>query len=146
VAALARKVLLLMTALNGLALAAAPTIAVLNPQARASIPGAPTAAVYLTVHNIGGAADRLLGASSPLAARVELHRSQMKDGVASMRALPGIDMPVGGAIELKPGGYHLMLVGLVHPLEAGESLPLTLKFLHAGNVQVSVPVVAVPRQ
>jgi copper(I)-binding protein len=123
--------------------AGTPVIVVLQSRATPSIPGAPTTAVYLSLHNEGARADRLLGASSPFAARIEIHRTNMSAGVSSMRPVDGVDLPVGGQIEFGSGGLHLMLVGLVRPLLPGMALPLTLKFQSAGEVKVVVPVLAV---
>jgi periplasmic copper chaperone A len=121
---------------------AASGIMVMHAKAMASIPGAPTGVVYLTLHNAGGTNDRLLGASTPLAQRVEIHTGGMSHGVATMRPLERIDIAVGGMVEFKNGGNHLMLIGLLRPLLAGTTLPLTLKFQKSGEQTVHIPVVA----
>jgi periplasmic copper chaperone A len=133
---------ILSVLIGTLALAATPTISVVKPTAIASIPGAPTAVIYLQVRNDASSADRLLGASTPLARKVELHTGSMSGGMATMRPVDGFDVAAGGVIEFASGGNHLMLIGLLHPLQAGMKLPLTLKFQKAGDVKINVPVVA----
>lgn len=99
-------------------------------------------AAFLTVTNIGTEADRLVGASTPVAARAELHSHMMEDGVMKMRPVDGIDVPAHGVAELKPGAFHVMLIGLKEPLPEGKTIPLTLRFAHAGEVTVNVMVMA----
>lgn len=95
---------------------------------------------YLTIRNDGAAADRLLAASTAAARRVELH-TMLRDGdVMRMRAVPSIELPPGQTVTLRPGGLHVMLLGLAAPLEAGGSLPLTLRFERAGEVEVRLAI------
>jgi copper(I)-binding protein len=134
------KLILLGTSLLGaLALAQGPGIAVEQAWSRATAQGASTGAVYLTLKN-GGPADRLVAASAPVAERVELHSMAMEGGVMRMRALSVIEVPAQGTVELKPGGLHLMLVGLKQPLREGERYELTLKFEKTGIVRVPVTI------
>lgn len=85
--------------------------------------------------------DRLVGASSPAADRVEIHSMTVdQKGVMQMRKVDGLDLPAGKAVTLEPSSYHLMLIGLKQPLKAGESLPLTLEFSHEKPVDVTVEV------
>lgn len=111
-----------------------------HPNARPSNPGQQVGAGYLKLANQGAAADRLLSASSPAAAAVEMHSMAMEGDVMKMRQVDAIELPAGATVELKPGGYHLMLTGLKGPLKAGDKLPLTLKFAKAGEVVVTVNV------
>jgi len=113
-------------------------IAIERPWARATPPGAQTAAAYLTIVNHGAEPDVLVAASSPEAARVEFHLTTMTDGVMRMRpATSGVTVPAGGTIELKPdGGYHVMLGGLKAPLRSGTMLPVALRFAKAGSIEV----------
>lgn len=69
---------------------------------------------------------RLVAASSPLATSVEIHEMAMDGNVMRMREVPALDLPAGQVVELKPGGYHLMLLGLKQPLKAGATVPATL--------------------
>jgi len=119
------------------ALHASP-IMVMQPWARATPPGAQTAAAYLTIMNHGTEPDVLVGGSSPQAERVEFHLTTMDNGVMKMRpATRGITVPAGGTVELKPdGGYHVMLGGLKAPLRSGTMLPVTLRFAKAGSIEV----------
>ena len=113
---------------------------IVHPYARATPPGADVGGAFVTIDNKGSAADRLLGASSPVASRVELHTMAMDNGVMRMHEVPAIDLPPGGEVQLKPGGLHMMLVGLKAPLAAGSSVPLRLTFEHAGSIDVDVAV------
>ena len=111
-----------------------------HPWTRATPPGAKVAAGYLTMRNSGKLPERILGASSPAAERVELH-IQVRDGdVLKMREVSHFEIPPGGRLTLRPGGSHLMLVGLKKPFAKGEHIPLTVRFERAGEVQVEVEV------
>ncbi|PZP55043.1 MAG: hypothetical protein DI596_11980, partial [Azospira oryzae] len=72
--------------------------------------------------------------------RTEFHRMSLEDGVMKMRHLPAIEVPAHGTVELKPGGTHLMLMGLKQPLKEGERFPLTLRFERSGTVALQVAV------
>lgn len=100
-------------------------------------PGAPTAAGYLTISNLGHAPDRLLGASTPAAAEVQLHSMTVRGGVMRMRLVAtGLAIAPGQKVSGQPGGdHHLMLIGLKHALKVGEHVPVTLSFEHAGAVR-----------
>ena len=116
-------------------------INVASAYARATAAGQPAGGGFLTLVNAGGD-DRLVSASSDAAASVELHMMSMKGDVMQMRQVDAIDIKAGQTVELKPGGYHLMLMGLKAPLKAGSSFPLTLKFEKAGEVTVRLKVEA----
>ncbi len=109
-----------------------------NARARILLPSRPGAA-WLTVRNTGGE-DRLVGAESPAAERVEIHTHVHEGGVMMMRRVEAIDVPAGGEAALEPGGDHLMLFGLEAGLKTGGSFPLTLLFEKAGAVTVEVRV------
>ena len=114
---------------------------------RATPPKAPTAAGYLTITNKGAEADRLIAATTPDAAKGELHIMQVKDGVMTMRpAEGGIAIPAGGSVTLAPGGYHLMFITLKDSLKEGGKLPVTLTFEKAGKVDTFLHVLAVGAQ
>ncbi len=116
-------------------------IAIGHPYARATVPGQPAGGGYLKLDN-RGAADRLLSASAGVAGSVELHTMSMEGDVMRMRQLDAIDLPAGKTVELKPGGLHIMFMGLKAPLKAGDSFPMKLKFEKAGEVTVQVKVEA----
>ena len=84
----------------------------------------------------------LVSASSPVAGVVEVHEMVTQDGVMKMRAMPGLPLAPGKVTELKPGGYHIMLIGLKAPLVEGKLVPLTLTFAKAGAVKVELKVEA----
>ena len=108
--------------------------------ARATPPGAEVGAAYLRIANQGASDDRLLGVASSAATSVTLHESAEENGVATMRPVVTYRIPVGGALEMEPGGPHLMLVGLAAPLKEGEALSLTLRFEKAGELTLELPV------
>lgn len=114
--------------------------------ARATVPGQSDGAAYLTIMNHGDQGDRLLAVSTPAAEAVELHSTTNVNGVAHMQRETSLEIPVHGTIRFQPGGYHLMLVGLKAPLKVGDTLKLTLKFEHAGVVELKVPVKAVGQE
>lgn len=113
-----------------------------HPYATPSIPGSANGAAYLsTLENGGPAADRLVRASSPAAARVEIHTMAMDNGVMRMREVEGVPIGPKETVTMRPGqGYHLMLMQLKAPLKAGDTFPLTLEFEKGGKVEVRVDV------
>ncbi|PHQ71996.1 MAG: hypothetical protein COB93_01740 [Sneathiella sp.] len=108
--------------------------------ARARPDGAIVGGAFLTIRNDGKKAERLIDVRSPAARRVEIHESFMKDGVMSMAPTDAITIAPGEKIVLKPGGYHVMLMGLKENLSEGRRFPLTLVFDRAGEIEVSVHV------
>lgn len=108
-----------------------------HPWARATPRGASVGAGYLTVTNTGKTADRLVGGETDAAKRFELHKMTMDNGVMKMRPLRnGLEIKPGQTVTLKPGGYHVMLVGLRKPLVKGEHVEATLRFEKAGTLHV----------
>ncbi len=122
------------------ACAAAQTapVQVTDAWARATPGMAETGAAYLTLRS--ATADRLIGVSTPVAKKAELHEMKMQAGIMKMRPLAAIDLPAGQPVTLKPGAKHIMLVGLKAPLRAGQTVPLTLQFEKAGAREVTVAV------
>ncbi len=119
--------------------AAVGGLTISNPWARASTGGSRPGVAYLTIANRGGA-DSLIKASSPVAGRVELHRIIHDGDRARMGAIEKIRLPKGKSVELKPGGLHIMLMGLKQQLKEGETFPLSLYFAEAGKVDVTVRI------
>jgi hypothetical protein len=116
-------------------------IEVYEPWMRAAgMHGANVTGAFLLLKNTGPADDRLVGARSEIAALVEIHETTMENGVMSMRAIEGIDLPAGGEAVLKPGGYHIMLINLKRELRDGEAISITLVFEQAGELEVAFPV------
>ena len=106
--------------------------------ARATPGMAETGAAYLTMRS--ATADRLIGATTPVAEKVELHSMTMDGGIMRMTKLASIDLPPGQAVTLQPGAIHIMLIGLKHPLRSGHSIPLTLRFEKTGVREIAVAV------
>ena len=111
-----------------------------HPWARATAKSAKTGAAYLMISNAGTAGDTLIDAKSDVAKKTQIHQSSMKDGVMKMEHVHGIAIPAGGMAELKPGGYHIMFMGLKAPLMADTEFPVTLVFKKSGEVTVNVVV------
>ena len=95
---------------------------------------------YLSITNNGESADTLTGASSPLAASVQMHQTTLSEGMARMRPLADLTIAPGRTVKIEPGGIHLMLMGLNAPLVAGTTVPLTLEFRNAGSITVQLNV------
>jgi hypothetical protein len=118
--------------------AAAANIGIDQAWARATMPGQPVGVVYMVIETDADA--RLVGVSSPVAARVEMHEMKMDGGVMRMREMEGgIELPKGQAVTLKPGGLHLMLMDLKQPIAPGETIPLTL-ILESNGKQQTIEV------
>lgn len=141
--------IIIATLISGSAMAASYKIGsleIMGPWSRATPKGAPTAIGYMTIKNTGTAPDRLIAGSVDFASGFQLHSMVMENGVAKMRELQGVDIAPGHTIEFKPGGSHVMFVGLKHPLAEGEHVKGTLVFEHAGTVQIEYDVQAVGAQ
>lgn len=93
--------------------------------ARATVQGQTTAGAYMQLTSRERAS--LVGAESPVAGSVEIHEMRMEGKVMRMRALSRLELPPGKTVELKPGGYHIMLLSLPRPLKKGEVVPIRLK-------------------
>ena len=115
-----------------------------NPWARATPRGAGVAAAYFTITNNGGAPDRLLSGSTNVATRFEVHRMVIEDGVAKMRPVEGgLEIKARETVELKPGSFHVMLMGLKGPIQEGQRVTGTLVFERAGKVDVQFTVLPI---
>lgn len=112
--------------------------------ARPTLKGTSTGAVYLMVRNQGTASDRLVGVSTPAAARAEVHEDVTENGVMSMQPVPALPLPAGASTAIEPGRYHIMLIGVNRPLSAGDSFPITLTFASAPPLEVRVAVTRTP--
>jgi len=110
--------------------------------ARATPPSAKVGAAFVTVHSMNG--DRLIGVASPVAKRVEIHTHIEENGVMKMiHVKEGVDIPKSGMVMLKPGGFHVMLMGLKGPLVEGTLFPITLTFDQAGDIDVMAKVLPI---
>lgn len=119
-------------------------LAIDHPWSRATPQGAQVAGGYLKITNGGQATDRLVGGSADVATRIEVHEMSMDQGVMKMRELKtGLEVKPGASVELKPGGLHLMFMGLKRPFAKGERVKATLQFEKAGKVDVEFTVEAI---
>jgi copper(I)-binding protein len=114
-------------------------ISISKAASRAAIAGG-NGAAYAEIANAGDTPDRLIGVKGDIANAIEIHEMSMDGGVMQMRKIDGLDIPAHGSAELKPGGYHVMLIGLTRALNAGDTISLTFVFEHAGEITVAVPV------
>lgn len=108
--------------------------------ARASIGTSRPGAAYLTIVNEGSDPDRLLRIETPVAARAEVHETVSEEGVMKMRPVGEVEIPARTTIKLKPGGLHIMLMGLSEPLDKGGKISLTLRFEKSGAVSVDARI------
>ncbi|RZI42578.1 copper chaperone PCu(A)C [Herbaspirillum sp. HC18] len=117
-------------------------ITVTDPWVRATVPHQQATGAFMRITAAQDA--RLVDVKSPAAGTVEIHEMSMQDNVMKMRAVPNLELPAGKPVELKPGGYHLMLFSLKQPIKEGELVPLTLivegKDRKRESVQLQVPV------
>ncbi|VAV91884.1 Copper metallochaperone PCu(A)C, inserts Cu(I) into cytochrome oxidase subunit II [hydrothermal vent metagenome] len=131
-----------LVALFAVAPAFAQDITIVDAYARSSSPMAKTGAAYLVIENHTDNDDRLLDVASPAAKRVELHTNvDNGQGVMSMQQMKeGLALPDGGTITMQRGGEHVMFMGLTGPFEQGATIPLTLTFEKAGEMEIDIPV------
>ena len=119
-------------------------LVVAQPWSRATPSGATIGAGYLTIENHGQADDRLVGVSSPAAAKAEVHEMSVSGGVMRMRPIQGgIAIAAGKSVIFAPNGYHIMLVGLNAPLKQGDKVVVTLMFEKAGKIDAQLDVQAI---
>ena len=118
-----------------------------SPWARATPKGAAVGGAYMTIANMGNVSDRLVGGSSDLSSHVEIHEMSMDNGVMKMRPLEkGVEIKPGQTVEFKPGGNHVMFVGLKKPFEEGQHVKATLEFEKSGNVAIDFAVRSIGAQ
>jgi len=114
---------------------------IVHPWSRATPQGAPVAGGYLSITNKGSKPDRLIGGSSEVSGRFELHEMATVDGVMRMRPLSkGLEIKPGETVKLEPGSYHIMLMDLKRPLKEGQLVSGTLEFENAGKVEIEYAV------
>jgi periplasmic copper chaperone A len=120
------------------------SIQITQPWARATPKGASSGGAYMTVTNSGATAEHLNCVSSDAAAECQIHQMTMDGGVMKMRPVQGgLEVKPGETVTLKPGGFHLMLVGLKEPLQVGKSLAATFEIDSGSTVQVAFPIAAI---
>jgi copper(I)-binding protein len=108
--------------------------------ARAVPPGQSNSAAFMTLTNASDANHALVSAESSAAKAAELHSHTMDEGMMKMRRVEKIDLPAGGTVELEPGGFHLMLIGLERQLSPGEQIDVTLVFEDGSRETLTAPV------
>ncbi len=118
------KRILIATMFGLAATGASAQVQVMDPWIRATVPQQKATGAFMHLRSATDA--RLVSASSPVAGVVELHEMTIEGGVAKMRAVPGIDIPAGKGVDLKPGGYHVMLMDLKGQVKEGDTVPMTL--------------------
>jgi copper(I)-binding protein len=106
-----------------LSLNAAAAVTATDAWVRGTVPAQKTTGAFVTLESSGAA--KVVGVRSPAAKTAEIHLSEQRGGVMHMHAVDALALPAGKRVELKPGGYHVMLMGLTRPLAAGEQVPLT---------------------
>lgn len=131
---------LILAGLLGVSTLLASNIKVENPYVRATPPNLPNSAAFMTVSNNSDKAVAIVKASSSVSKVVELHTHDMKDGVMKMYQVAKIDVPANGKVNLKPGGFHVMLIGLNNPLKEGENVSFTLEFSNGETQTITAPV------
>ena len=134
--------LLATLAASATAFAQAAAVQVEGAWARASVPGQKATGAFMRLTAPQGA--RLVRAESPAAGLAEVHEMKMEGDIMKMRAVPALELPAGKTVELKPGGYHVMLLDLKAPLPKDSTVPLTLVFQDAkgaeSRLDLTVPV------
>jgi copper(I)-binding protein len=113
-----------------------------HPWSRATAPSQKTGAVFMEISTKTGAGDRLIGAESEDADRVQIHGHTRDGDIMRMRPVEAVDIPAKGSVMLAPGGFHLMLIGLKVPLFEETTIPITLIFEKAGKVEVEAVIEA----
>ena len=103
-------------------------------------PVAKNSAAYVEIKNTGDEVLQIESAVSPVAEVVEVHQTSMVDGVMRMSEVKGLQVPVGGKVEMKPGGYHVMLINLKEPLQKDQMVPVTIKFTAGQELTVQAKV------
>ncbi len=105
-----------------------PALQLLNASARATKPGMSSSAAYMTIYNGTDQAVQIRSLSSPVAGKTELHTTEMNNGMMKMRRVDNLTINPGDRLELKPGGYHVMLMGLNKPIAKNSKVPVTITF------------------
>jgi len=118
----------------------ADSVAIEDPYVRAVPPGQPNSAAFMRLVNSSGESRALVGASSPVAEVVELHTHITEDGMMKMRPVERIEVPAHGAVELQPGSFHLMLIGLKRGLAPDDPVALRLIFADESAQSFTAPV------
>ena len=139
-----RMILIVVSAAAAASVPARAQVEVKSAWVRGTVAAQKTTGAYMEISSARGAS--LVGAESTAAGAVEVHEMSMDRNVMRMRAVPKLDLPAGKTVELKPGGYHMMLIDLKRPLKKGDSVPLRLKIEHRDRTVSTVEVKAEVRE
>lgn len=121
----------------------AAEISVKDVWIRATVPGQSATGAFMALSS--HTTVRLVGVSSPIAGRAEVHQMRLEQGVMKMQAIPALEVPAGQTVQLAPGAYHVMLMRLSKPVEAGAQIPMQLTFELANQKRQTVGVTATVR-
>lgn len=119
---------------------AADTVSIEGAWTRATPPGAVTSATYAQLHNSGAEERTVVAVSTKVADEAQLHTVIDEGGLMKMRQVTSISIPAGGMTELKPGGYHIMMLGIHEPLRDGESVDIEVEFANGDKVTFTSPI------
>ena len=118
----------------------ASDITIQEPYVRATPPNLPNSAAFMRIKNSSNKNIAVVNATSNISKVVELHTHDMKDGVMKMYKIPKIDIPANGETVLKPGGLHIMFIGLYNPLVKGKKVTFTLEFSNGETKTITAPI------
>ena len=115
-------------------------VAVTDPWVRGTVAAQKVSGAFMQLRSVKDTA--LVGVTTPVAGIVEIHEMKMDGAVMRMSAVPRLELPAGKVVDLKPGGFHVMLMDLKQPLKEGDSVPFTLAFQDKGGARYTVDVKA----
>lgn len=114
-----------------------------HPWSKATVAGQPVAGGFMKITNNGSEADRLVSVASDAAGMIQIHQMTVEDGIMKMSEVPGgVEIPAGQSVELKPGGLHVMFMGLKTPFKEGDKVKAVLTFEKAGTIDVEFKIEA----
>ena len=119
---------------------AKPEIVIEDPWVRAVPPTAKNTALFMVIKNVGDDPDALIGVKTDISKMVSIHKTVNQNGVMKMIHVDKLSVPAGGSVVLKPGGYHIMVMGLKKDIKAGENVKFTLIFEKTGEITIKAPV------
>ncbi len=119
---------------------AKPEIVIEDPWVRAVPPTAKNTALFMVIKNVGDDPDALIGVKTDISKMVSIHKTVDQNGVMKMVHVDKLSVPAGGSVVLKPGGYHIMVMGLKKDIKAGENVKFTLIFEKSGEITIKAPV------
>jgi len=130
----------LFAVLAAWAMASHAEVTVSEAWVRGTVPGQSETGAFMRIKSTK--ALKLLGVSSPVAKKVEIHKMEMDQGVMRMRPMSGLEIPANSSVALEPGSYHVMLIGVTKPLVKGQKVPMTLEFQNMDGKKSSTEIQA----